>query len=109
MVALTADSHIGKSGHPIFPQEERAAMLREFRCVDEVVIVESGDKAVRQIKPDIYVKGKEYAGKLPEQNFVTSYGGRVVFTEGPAYSSSALASGRYLKASRSGGRGRDHR
>lgn len=109
IVALTADTHIGKPGHPIFSQEERAALLREMRCVDEVVLVNSGDEAVRRIRPDIYVKGQEYAGKLTEQPYVESYGGRVVFTGGPTYSSTALASGRYWKAERLGAGRRNNR
>ncbi|HEU4344804.1 MAG TPA: adenylyltransferase/cytidyltransferase family protein [Candidatus Binatia bacterium] len=105
IVSVTADAYVNKPSRPIFPAEERAAVIRELRCVDGVIIVKSGDEAVRRIKPDIYVKGKEYEGKLTEQGYVESYGGRVVFTSGPIYSSTALVTGRYLEAECAAGGG----
>jgi len=45
---------------------------------------------IRALRPAVYAKGKEYAGRLPEQALVESLGGQVVFTDTPKFSSSAL-------------------
>lgn len=98
VVAVTADHAINKGpGRPIFPQEQRAEMVRALRCVDDVAIVNSGEEAVRIIKPDVFVKGVEYAGRLKEQELVESFGGRCVYLGEPLYSSTRLITGGYLK------------
>lgn len=104
IVSVTRDEHIGKPGHPIFPEQQRAEMVRALRCVDSVVLVEHAIEAITLLKPDIYVKGSEYEDNLPERSLVESYGGRVVFTQTPIYSSTKLVTGGYLKAEGVGGR-----
>ena len=99
VVALTDDAHIKKQGHPIFNVKEREEMLRALRCVDDVAVVASCGEAIQVIKPDVYVKGIEYEGKLKEQELVESYGGRVAFVSGPIFSSSKLVTSGYLKVS----------
>lgn len=97
LVALTADSTVHKGpGRPVFPWEERYRMLRALRCVDNVVICWGGPEVVRDYRPAIYVKGKDWEGKLPEQAFVESYGGRVVFIDTPKYSSTKILTGELL-------------
>lgn len=98
IVALTTDAFVLKGeGHPVFPWIERAEMLRALSCVDRVISCDSAAYAIRIIKPDIYVKGKEYEGRLPEEDLVKSLGGRVVFLEtSPVYSSTQILSGRLL-------------
>ena len=108
IVALTDDAHINKPGHPIFNQKQREAMLRALRCVDDVAVVSDCEDAIKIIKPDVYVKGSEYRGKLKEQKLVESYGGVVVFTDGPVFSSTDLVSGRYLKVQSAPDRGWDY-
>mgnify|MGYP001580414626 CR=1 FL=1 len=98
VVAVTADHAVNKGpGRPVFNQEQRAAMVRALRIVDGVAIVENGEEAIRIIKPDIFVKGSEYDGKLKEKALVESFGGRCVFTAGPIYSSTRLLDGSYLR------------
>jgi len=74
---------------PIVPEEERAELIAGLGCVDYAVIFqdETADSAIRALKPDVYVKGGDYAvdqrevdeGKLPlpEADVVHSYGGEV--------------------------------
>lgn len=101
LVGVASDSHVQKGpGRPLFNATERAAVLRALRIVDDVAIVEDVFEAIRTIKPDVYVKGQEYAGKLKEQELVESLGGRVYFTQGPVYSSTKLITGGYLKLPR---------
>jgi rfaE bifunctional protein nucleotidyltransferase chain/domain len=98
VVGLTMDEHVGKGpGHPVIPFAHRALALKALRCVDLVVPSESAEAAIRRYKPNIYVKGKEYQGNLPEDGLVVSLGGRVVFTDTqPVYSSTRLLSGEEL-------------
>ena len=101
LVGVAADKAVQKGpGRPLFNATERAAVLRALRIVDDVAIVEDVFEAIRTIKPDVYVKGQEYAGKLKEQELVESLGGRVYFTQGPVYSSTKLITGGYLSIPR---------
>jgi rfaE bifunctional protein nucleotidyltransferase chain/domain len=104
VVAVTCDRNVNKGpGRPVFNQEQRAEMLRALRCVDDVAVVEDVWEAIQTIQPDIYVKGKEYENKLPEQAEVERYGGRVVFTDEVVYSSTDLLTGRYFQLQNLGG------
>lgn len=76
-------------GRPIVPAEERAELLAALACVDYATIFpgDTAEDAVRRLRPDIYVKGGDYAldeteqaaGKLPwpEAAIVRAYGGQV--------------------------------
>lgn len=90
IVALTANEFVDKGpGRPIFNEEKRAAMLLELRCVDAVIIYREPVPldTIRRVRPAVYVKGKEYEGRLPEQALVEELGGRVEFTDAPTWSS----------------------
>lgn len=97
VVAVTSDRHVNKPGRPAFNQQQRAQVIQELKCVDCVFISEGAVDAINLIKPQIYVKGREYEGRLPEQSLVESYGGKVIFTDEPTYSSTALLTGKYLR------------
>jgi rfaE bifunctional protein nucleotidyltransferase chain/domain len=93
IVALTGDAHVNKGpGRPVFSVDKRAAILRGLRCVDEVLInnCPTPRDIIQAVRPNIYVKGAEYRGKLPEQATVERYGGRVVFTDTIVFSSTKL-------------------
>ena len=76
-------------GRPIVPAAERAAMLASLACVDHVVVFaeETAEGVVRELRPDVYVKGGDYAATaddeargaapLPEARIVEELGGRV--------------------------------
>lgn len=97
LVGVAADKAIQKGpGRPLFNAEERARVVRALRIVDDVAIIEDVFEALRVIRPDVYVKGVEYEGKLKEQSLVESLGGRVHFTTGKVYSSTKLVTGGYL-------------
>jgi len=97
VVSVTRDDKVNKEGHPVFTQDQRAEMVAALRCVDEVMIVASAGEAIEILKPDVFVKGSEYDGKLKEKERVEAYGGRVAFTSGPVFSSTKLLAGGYLK------------
>jgi rfaE bifunctional protein nucleotidyltransferase chain/domain len=65
---------------PIVPQSEREELLRALKCVDAVVVFDepTADALLEALKPDVYVKGGDYAGQGPaEAPTVRRYGGEV--------------------------------
>jgi rfaE bifunctional protein kinase chain/domain/rfaE bifunctional protein nucleotidyltransferase chain/domain len=101
IVTITADHFVNKGpGRPIFPHAIRAEMLASLECVDFVGInhAASAESVLHTVKPQVYVKGNDYAsadddvtGKIvDEQRVVESHGGRIVFTNEITFSSSSL-------------------
>ncbi|MCW2513042.1 MAG: hypothetical protein JWR11_2084 [Mycobacterium sp.] len=79
---------------PIVPAADRARVLAALACVDAVGVFEEStpERALREICPDVWVKGGDYAADdLPEADVVRRHGGDVVIvpTVGD-YSSSRL-------------------
>jgi rfaE bifunctional protein nucleotidyltransferase chain/domain len=67
---------------PIVPELDRAELVAALRWVDLVTIFDepTGEALVRDLRPDVYVKGADYApgGKeLPEAAIATAVGARV--------------------------------
>jgi D-beta-D-heptose 7-phosphate kinase / D-beta-D-heptose 1-phosphate adenosyltransferase len=66
---------------PLNSEEDRVRVLAGLRWVDHVVAFDDDrpDALIAAIRPDVYVKGGDYAADaLPERALVESYGGRVV-------------------------------
>jgi len=69
---------------PINPEDERAELLCALECVDFVLIFEEENavQVLSEIKPQIYVKGADWANKpLPEAKVIQKGGGRIEFIE----------------------------
>ncbi len=81
-------------GRPIVPARERARLLAALEPVDAVIIfdADTADDLLRTLKPEVYVKGGDYAHKnLPERSTVAAYGGRVALIDYlPGHSTSEL-------------------
>ena len=102
VVSITSDDAIEKNDgtRPHVPQELRAETLAALELVDLVVTSPdpTAEGLIARIKPDVYVKGKDYEGSdhpgfLREQALVESFGGRVVFSSGEVvFSSTTLLS-----------------
>ena len=99
LVTITGDSMVDKdTGRPLIPQELRAENLAALDCVDWVAVnpAATASDLLRRIRPDVYVKGREYELNHDprfeaEKDVVEGYGGRVVFTSGDVvFSSTAL-------------------
>jgi rfaE bifunctional protein nucleotidyltransferase chain/domain len=91
VVLLNSDESIARlkgSDRPLVPQEDRAAVLEALGCVDAVVVFdeETPSTALERVRPDVWVKGGDYAGaELPESAVLRRWGGRAVvvpFVEG---------------------------
>jgi rfaE bifunctional protein kinase chain/domain/rfaE bifunctional protein nucleotidyltransferase chain/domain len=99
VVSVSADTHVNKGvNRPLIPDDLRAASLAALECVN-VVYVNPDPTAVEllgQLRPDVYVKGREYERSHDprfhaERDAVTNNGGRVVFSGADVvYSSTAL-------------------
>jgi rfaE bifunctional protein nucleotidyltransferase chain/domain len=83
IVGLNSDDSVRRlkgDGRPINPAHERAEVLTALAVVDEVIIFDelTPERLITSVRPDVYVKGGDYAGRtLPEQALVESLGGRV--------------------------------
>jgi rfaE bifunctional protein nucleotidyltransferase chain/domain len=84
-------------GRPILPEIERAELLAGLACVDYVSVFHepTAERCLELLRPDIYVKGGDYApGKaaLPEAEVVARYGGETrILDLVPGRSTSAIA------------------
>lgn len=69
---------------PIVPEHERAELVAGLACVDYVVLFAepTAGRLIGAVRPDVYVKGADYATKpLPERPIVEAYGGKVVLVD----------------------------
>ena len=67
-------------GRPINNQEDRAALLAAMEMVDYVTLFDEPSvlNLVKKVRPDVLVKGEDWAVKgVVGREFVESYGGKV--------------------------------
>lgn len=65
---------------PIHPVADRARVLLSLACVDAVMVFEEDTpcEALRTLRPQLFVKGSDYAEQdLPEREVLAAWGGRV--------------------------------
>jgi cytidyltransferase-like protein len=101
VVTITGDQYITKKRSITFPEEYRARQVAALEVVDYVAIVPepSALSAIDALRPDVYVKGPEYANLLldksrsifHETQLLDSYGATIRFTSGETFSSTKLA------------------
>src|SRR5262249_38279005 len=101
VVTITADAHITKKRGVTFTEAHRARQVAALEIVDYVAVVEEPTalSAIRALRPDVYVKGPEYADLLldksrsifHETQLLAQYGGRMHFTSGESFSSTKLS------------------
>jgi rfaE bifunctional protein nucleotidyltransferase chain/domain len=68
-------------GRPVVGEADRAAVLRALDCVDAVVVFDEPTPAtaLERLRPDVFVKGADYAAReLPEAEVLARWGGQVV-------------------------------
>ncbi len=101
VVTLTSDRYVNKGpDRPVFNQNLRAESIASIGCVDYVAINDHpmSSEALTELKPNIYVKGGEYAdlegdvtgGIKIEKEAVEAHGGKIHFTNEATFSSSSL-------------------
>ena len=84
VVGLNSDGSVKTikgPGRPINNQRDRAAVLAALETVDYITVFDEPDplNLIEKVKPDVLVKGKDWAQKgVVGAEFVESYGGKVV-------------------------------
>jgi rfaE bifunctional protein nucleotidyltransferase chain/domain len=84
VVCLNSDASVGAlkgPGRPLVPAEDRARILAALECVDAVVVFGEPTPAavLERLRPDVWVKGGDYApDDLTEAPVVRRHGGEVV-------------------------------
>jgi rfaE bifunctional protein nucleotidyltransferase chain/domain len=91
VVCLNSDASVRRlkgAGRPVVAQDDRAAVLAALGCVDAVEVFDEDTPAelLRHMRPDVWVKGGDYAvADLPEAAVLSEWGGHAVilpFVEG---------------------------
>lgn len=83
VVSVTKDRSVNKGpDRPYMRAEARAELLRHYRFVDKVILVDSSLEALKKVKPAIFCKGSEYRAKLLVEDFeyCDKYDIKIVFT-----------------------------
>lgn len=95
VVALTKDEQVRKEkgkGRPVFGEIKRATCLMMVKGIEDVFLVNDVLDALKSLKPDIFVKGKDYIGRInPEHEaYCKANSIEIRFTNTDKYSSTEL-------------------
>lgn len=83
IVGINSDNSLRRlkgKGRPIINEKDRAEILSAFACVDYVILFNqlTPETLIKIIKPDVLVKGSDYAlDEIVGRNFVEQNGGKV--------------------------------
>lgn len=83
VVSVVPDKYVEKR-LPIYDEKARMRLLKELRCVDQVLLCHAPgpELLIRKLQPDVYVRGEDYKGKrMPEQNMLEELGIPVRYTK----------------------------
>ena len=97
VVAVTRDLHVNKGpGRPTNPEIHRLAVIKALRCVRGAVLCDDSLDALERLKPDIFVKGKDYKGKIEKRHADFCAANRITirFTDTPIYSATKIINDR---------------
>lgn len=84
VVCLNSDDSIRRlkgPGRPVVPEADRKQILLALECVDAVAVFDEDTPVplLRRLKPQVFVKGGDYAvSELPETGALKEWGGQVV-------------------------------
>ena len=84
VVGVTSDAHVNKGpDRPYYSQDDRLHVVGSLSCVDIAFICDGGGDALRRAKPDIFVKGREYDGKIEPEHlaYCEKHGIKIMFTD----------------------------
>ena len=101
VVSITSDKFVNKGpGKPVFNEILRSEAIQSLECVDYVLVNDSPTaiNPIKNIKPNIYCKGKDYkiskddiTGEIiNETKVLKKFKGKIIFTEEVTFSSSRL-------------------
>jgi rfaE bifunctional protein nucleotidyltransferase chain/domain len=81
---MNSDSSVARlkgPSRPVTRERERAVLLEALACVDGVFVFDEDtpERILAELRPDIWVKGGDYADQhVPETPLIESWGGQVV-------------------------------
>jgi D-beta-D-heptose 7-phosphate kinase / D-beta-D-heptose 1-phosphate adenosyltransferase len=84
VVCLNSDASVRRlkgPGRPVVPEADRVRVLEALECVDAVVVFEEDTPVdvLRRLRPQVWVKGGDYAGsEVPEAAVLHEWGGQTV-------------------------------
>jgi D-beta-D-heptose 7-phosphate kinase / D-beta-D-heptose 1-phosphate adenosyltransferase len=84
LVLINSDASVRRlkgPGRPVVGARERAGVLAALACVDAVEVFheDTPGAALERLRPDVWVKGGDYAGRdLPETAVLERWGGRTI-------------------------------
>ena len=87
VLGLNGDSSVKEikgPGRPVNNVDDRAAVLAALEMIDYIVVFDEADplELIKKVKPDVLVKGVDWAQKgVVGREFVESYGGKVVLAD----------------------------
>ena len=94
IVAVSSDEKVIKEkGEPVFCHFQRVAMVNSIKFVDYAFVNHVDTvEILEKLRPDIYVKGPDWNGKIPEheKECCSRLGIVIAFTWGKKYSSRAI-------------------
>lgn len=93
VVALTRDKFVNKGpGRPMFELMDRMYVVGALRYVHSVCSCDNVIEALEYVKPDIFVKGPDYLGKIEpvHLDYCKAHGIEIKFTNGEKLSSTAI-------------------
>lgn len=103
IVGVTKNEFVNKGPHrPMFDEMERLSIVSAIRCVDSVFLCNDSLEALQRVKPDIFVKGKDYIGKIEQkhQDYCNQQGIKIAFTDEPIYSATKIINDRFRESPR---------
>ena len=76
----------------MFDEKQRIAIVEAISCVDAAILCNDALNALEEVKPDIFVKGQDYIGKIEQRHadYCKSHGIEIRFTEEPIFSATQI-------------------
>lgn len=93
IVSITRDAFVNKGeGRPYMKCFDRMAIVSAIRHVHSVCSCDNVFEALEYVKPDIFVKGPDYVGRIEKQHsdYCQAHGIEIRFTHGEKLSSGAF-------------------
>lgn len=93
VVSVTRNGKVNKGpNRPVFDEQERMAVLRELRCVSQVILVGGALEALYKVAPNVFVKGEDYENAIgqAEKEYCLKHRVAIRFTREKTYSSTKL-------------------
>ena len=68
-VTVTKDAFVNKgAGRPVYDENERIALVDAVRFVHYALLVNGCIEGLQRVRPNIFVKGREYEGKIEREH-----------------------------------------